>query len=103
MAYRDVRFLNVLRRFCCYDQSQVDGLGQLAAASPGKPYGGYAERASRATARSTFTELPLVDMAIATSPARPSARNCRSNSSSNEESFPIEVSIEVSVVSAMAG
>ncbi len=50
-----------------------------------------------------FAELPLVEIAISTSPARPSDSTWRAKTPSTPKSFAIAVSSEVSVVRAMAG
>src|SRR5581483_6019847 len=60
------------------------------------------ERACSIAAR-ILGELPLVEIASATSPLRPSACNWRAKMKSNERSLLIAVSREVSVVKANAG
>src|SRR6266480_2964616 len=55
------------------------------------------------TARTTLGELPLVLIPTKTSPGRPRACTCRSNTPSNPQSLAKAVRKEVSVVSAMAG
>src|SRR5205807_836607 len=57
--------------------------------------------ASRA-ARTTFSELPLVEIATSASPGRPSASSCREKTPSPPKSFVIAVSSDVSVVIARA-
>ena len=54
-------------------------------------------------AATTFFELPEVEIASSTSAGWPSARTCFAKMSANESSLPIEVRVELSVVSASAG
>ena len=54
-------------------------------------------------ARTMFAEFPLVEIAMSTSPARPSDSTWRAKTPSMPKSFAIAVSSDVSVVRAIAG
>ena len=60
-------------------------------------------RPACSAALTTFGEFPLVEIAISTSPARPSDSTCRAKTPSTPKSFAIAVSSDESVVSAIAG
>ena len=71
--------------------------------SPVSAITGSPKPRARSAARITFAELPLVEIAIRTSPCRPSDSTWRSNIPSVPKSFAIAVRSDVSVVSAIAG
>ena len=84
VADQDVRLLDARRERARRDaEADVDRAGERAAVAAGEPDGADAELARRpSTARSTFGELPLVEIATATSPRAPSARTWRAKTSS---------------------